>query len=80
MRVAPLERVAAELGDADVVLSAVAAESHVLEVADFAQLAGPLLVIDLGVPRNVDPAVASLAGITLLDMDTAQRVGGPRAG
>jgi glutamyl-tRNA reductase len=69
MRVAPLERVAAELGDADVVLSAVAAESHVLEVADFAEVADPLLVIDLGVPRNVDPAVASLAGITLLDMD-----------
>ena len=31
MRAVPLERVAAELADADVVLSAVAAESHVLE-------------------------------------------------
>ncbi len=69
MRSAPLERVAAELGDADVVLSAVAAESHVLAVADFAKVVGPLLVIDLGVPRNVDPAVASQAGVTLLDMD-----------
>ena len=29
-----------------------------------------LLVIDLGVPRNVDPSVADLSGITLLDMDT----------
>jgi len=27
-------------------------------------------VIDLGLPRNVDPAVASLPGMTLLDMDT----------
>jgi len=51
------------------VLSAVAAEAHVLEVDDFAQRAGPLLVVDLGVPRNVDPAVGALDGVTLLDMD-----------
>ena len=38
--------------------------------ADFSGVAGPLLVIDLGVPRNVDPAVAALDGVTLLDMDT----------
>jgi len=70
MRAVPLECVGAELADADVVLSAVAAESHVLEASDFAAVTGPLLVIDLGVPRNVDPAVAALDGITLLDMDT----------
>ncbi len=69
MRAASLDRIAEELADADVVLSAVAAESHVLEAADFAGVTRPLLVIDLGVPRNVDPAVASLTGITLLDMD-----------
>jgi glutamyl-tRNA reductase len=70
MRAAPLEQVAAELADADVVLTAVAADSHVLQMADFAGVRDPLLVIDLGVPRNVDPAVAGLGGVTLLDMDT----------
>jgi glutamyl-tRNA reductase len=70
MRAAPLGSVGAEIADADVVLSAVAAESHVLRAADFAGVTGPLLVIDLGVPRNVDPEVALLGGITLLDMDT----------
>ncbi len=70
MRAVPLEHVAGELADADVVLSAVAAESHVLGVQDFATVTGPRLVIDLGVPRNVDPAVAGFDGITLLDMDT----------
>ena len=79
MRAAPLDGVAAELADADVVLTAVAAESHVLHAADFAGVAGPLLVIDLGVPRNVDPAVAALTGVTLLDMDTLERVGRPGA-
>ncbi len=31
--------------------------------------AAPLVVVDLGVPRNVDPAVGALSGIDLLDMD-----------
>lgn len=29
----------------------------------------PLLVVDLGMPRNVDPASAEAPGVTLLDMD-----------
>jgi glutamyl-tRNA reductase len=70
MRAAPLEQIAGELAEADVVLCAVAAESHVLREEDFAGVQGPLLVIDLGVPRNVDPAVAAIDGVTLLDMDT----------
>jgi glutamyl-tRNA reductase len=70
MRAVPLNRVAGELAEADVVLTAVAAESHVLSATDFAGVTGPLLVIDLGVPRNVEPSVAALDGVTLLDMDT----------
>jgi glutamyl-tRNA reductase len=69
LRAARLEDVADEIAQADVVLSAVAAESHVLGVEAFAGRAGPLLVVDLGVPRNVDPAVGALDGVTLLDMD-----------
>jgi glutamyl-tRNA reductase len=70
LRAAPLDTVRTELADADVVLAAVAAESHVLHVEDFAGVAGPLLVIDLGVPRNVDAAAGCVRGVTLLDMDT----------
>ncbi len=70
MRAAALDDVAAELADADVVLTAVAAEGHVLREAAFSSVSEPLLVIDLGVPRNVDPEVAAHAGVTLLDMDT----------
>ena len=29
----------------------------------------PLLIVDIAVPRDVDPAVAEIAGVTLLDMD-----------
>jgi glutamyl-tRNA reductase len=70
LRAAPLDTVADELAEADVVLSAVAAESHILHAADFAAVNGPLLVIDLGVPRNVDPDVGDIEGVSVLDMDT----------
>ena len=33
---------------------------------------GRRLVIDLGLPRNIDPAVASLPGIELLDLETVR--------
>jgi glutamyl-tRNA reductase len=70
LRAAPLEGVHQELAHADVVITAVAAEAHVLTAAHFSGAAGPVLVIDLGVPRNVDPVVATLGAVTLLDMDT----------
>jgi glutamyl-tRNA reductase len=70
LRAGPLEGIHSELAGADVVLTAVAAESHVLTAAHFSGVAGPMLVIDLGVPRNVDPVVGTLSSITLLDMDT----------
>ncbi len=69
-RAASLESVHAELARADVVITAVAAEAHVLSAAHFSGVAGPMLVIDLGLPRNVDPAAGTLSGVTLLDMDT----------
>ncbi|MGP0032349.1 MAG: glutamyl-tRNA reductase [Acidimicrobiales bacterium] len=70
LRATALEEVHRELARADVVLAAVAAESHVLTPVHFSGVAAPMLVIDLGVPRNVDPAVGTLAPVTLLDMDT----------
>jgi glutamyl-tRNA reductase len=69
-RAAALENVHSELARADVVLCAVAADSHVLMPAHFSGVAGPLLAVDLGVPRNVDPMVGALPAVTLLDMDT----------
>ena len=83
LRAAALDEVASELAQADVVLTAVAAEAHVLDDEDFDAVSGPLLVIDLGVPRNVDPTVRARSGVTLLDMDTLResvtRVLGDRA-
>jgi glutamyl-tRNA reductase len=62
------------LAEADVVACCTAAESAVVGVGYLARAMAqrrgrPILLVDLAVPRNVDPAVVGLDGVTLLDMD-----------
>jgi len=66
------------LASADVVFVSTGASLPVLDAelvapagAAHASAAGsaPLVVVDLGVPRNVDPAVGAMPGIDLMDMD-----------
>jgi glutamyl-tRNA reductase len=68
----------AELERADVVFTATAASGRLIgreAVADaMAARAGrPLVIVDLGMPRDVDPAAADLPGVTLLDLDDVDR-------
>ena len=80
LRAASLGEIHRELARADVVLAAVAAESHVLTAAHFSGVAGPMLVIDLGVPRNVDPVVGTLPRRHPARHGHPERVGGRRVG
>jgi glutamyl-tRNA reductase len=62
------------LEDADLLLSSTGAPSVLLEAADLeavlpARAGRPLLVVDIAVPRDVDPGVGALDGVTLLNMD-----------
>jgi glutamyl-tRNA reductase len=64
----------ASLAEVDLLLTGTGASSMLLEHADVARVmdarAGrPLLVVDVAVPRDVDPSAADLPGVTLLDMD-----------
>ncbi len=72
-RTVPFEKLPTVLADADLLLSSTGAPGVVVEEADLAAaLVGrgerPLYVVDLGMPRNVDPAVAALPGVVLLDL------------
>lgn len=72
-RAARLTELAGELAAADVLLTSTGATSMIVESADIAAVmqarAGrPLLIVDIAVPRDVDPAAAALDGVTLLDM------------
>jgi glutamyl-tRNA reductase len=62
------------LVDVDVLLTSTGSPDVLVEAADLADVMRArngrrLLVVDIAVPRDVDPAVAELEGVTLLDID-----------
>jgi glutamyl-tRNA reductase len=71
----PLDEVAGKLGEVDVVLTSTAAPGVVIEPGDVpARRRHPLFFIDIAVPRDVDPAVHSLDGCYLYDIDDLEAV------
>jgi len=69
-----LAELAPALAEVDLLLTSTGATSIMLEHTDVeAVLAArdgrPVLIVDVAVPRDVDPAAATLPGVTLLDMD-----------
>ncbi len=73
-RAVGLDEMAAELTSVDVLLTSTGASSLMLEHGDVAEVMArrqrrPLLIVDVAVPRDVDPAAGDLEGVTLLDMD-----------
>jgi glutamyl-tRNA reductase len=78
-----LEDIAAALVDVDVVISSTGAVRPVVSLADVhhalsqRERAGldehPLVICDLGMPRDVDAAVAGLPNVWVVDMDRIQR-------
>jgi len=75
-RTTDLTALPAELAAADVVFTSVGTTHPIVERTAVEAAAvdrsadAPLLVIDLGVPRNVEPSAGTLPGVTLLDMDS----------
>jgi glutamyl-tRNA reductase len=77
-RAARLLDLPTELADADLLLTSTGASSIMVEHADLETVMAtregrPLLVVDIAVPRDVDPSASRLPGITLLDMDDLRR-------
>jgi glutamyl-tRNA reductase len=75
----PLERVGEEVERADVVVSSTGAPELVLsreqvERALRARRGRPLFLIDLAVPRDLDPAINELEGCYLYDIDDLEAV------
>lgn len=72
-RALSLGDLASHLVDVDVVLTSTAAQTVILEATDLAPVIArrdgqPLLIVDVAMPRDVDPAAGELPGVTLLDM------------
>lgn len=76
-RAVGLDGVTAALATADLVICCTGAAGAVLGVEQVAGARGhsraPLVVCDLGLPRDVETGVAQLPGVTLLDLTTVAR-------
>ncbi len=65
------------VADADIVLTATSAP-HALITVELVRAvrgpgSGPLAIVDISVPRNVEPGVARIPQVTLLDLDQLQK-------
>jgi glutamyl-tRNA reductase len=75
------------LSEADILLVATAAAHPVVSAATLAKALGAperagskLMVMDLALPRNVEPSARAIPGLELLDLDDLQRLCCPAAG
>ena len=69
-----LRQLEAALAEVDVLLTSTGATSVILDHASIGEVitrrnGRPLLIVDIAMPRDVDPRVGDIDGVTLLDMD-----------
>jgi len=69
-----LDGLADALSGVDVVFSATSSPEHVITAREVGATRRPLLLVDLAVPRDVDPAVADLPGCTVRNVDDLETV------
>jgi glutamyl-tRNA reductase len=80
-RAAEMSHVVAEMAAADLIVTCTGASGHVITVEMVAdamrQRPAGLVLLDLAMPRDVDPAVAELPGVTVTDLQTLAEDGHP---
>ena len=72
----PLEEIGRQLEQADVVVASTSASGYVLDAptVERARRGRPLLLIDLAVPRDLDPAIHELDDCYLYDIDDLEAI------
>jgi glutamyl-tRNA reductase len=68
-RAAPFDAVAVELLEADLVISATRCPYPILHAEAVQSRTKPLVLVDIAVPRDLDPAIGELQSCTLYDID-----------
>ena len=71
------EELPEQMARADIVVASTSSPHHIIEREELAEVMDrrdgrPLLLVDLAVPRDIDPACRDVAGVTLHDMDDLQ--------
>src|SRR5213594_768785 len=78
-RAVPFDEWAAQCREIDILITSTASETPLLTPAELApmvheRLDRPLFIIDISVPRDVDPSVNEIEGVYLYDIDSLQSV------
>lgn len=61
--------------EADVIIACTSSPAYILTRESFAPASGkPRLLIDIAVPRNIDPALAATPGVRIIDLDGLETV------
>ena len=73
------EELPEQLEAADIVVSATNSPHHIVERDELEQVMAtregrPLLLIDIAVPRDIEPACREIAGVSLHDIDDVQQI------
>ena len=80
-RAVGLDAVPAELAAADIVIACTGAIGAVVTESMVATVPGPMVICDLALPRDVEPSVRGLPGVTLIDLESlADRLVGAASG
>ena len=76
---APFEELPNQVSEADVIISSSGSPGYLLDKAMVSnaiqnRIGQPLLIVDIAVPRDVDPDIQELEGVNLYDIDSLQSV------
>ena len=74
-----IDELPVQLATADIVVSATNSPHHLIERSELGLIMGqredkPLLLIDLAVPRDIDPECREIEGVSLFDVDEVQAI------
>ncbi len=72
--VAPIEHLLDEVAAADIIMVSTASKTPTLKTEHLPKSFDEKLLIDLSVPRNIDPELDKMKGIHLIDMDKLKEV------
>ena len=74
-----IDELPAQLASADIVVSTTNSPHHLIERSELEVIMGqregkPVLLIDLAVPRDIDPECRAVEGVSLYDVDEVQQI------
>lgn len=78
-RAVHFDRLTEELAHADIIISCTAARHYVLNTINCSEIlkarnGRPVIMIDIAVPRDIDPCLSEIEGVRIYDIDDLQQV------